>query len=365
MSRIKDTVWDLDPHTKAKHEILRKYLEGWFPILSSIGGRIVYLDGFAGPGIYSNGEEGSPIIALRTAFEHKLMDKFHEIRFLFIESRIDRAEKLEEVIEETFPDLPDSIKYEVISGEFEKTLGKGLDELEKSGSKLAPCFAFIDPFGYTGFSMKLLEKLLSHERCEVFITFMSGFVKRFLDEGKGEALDNLFGTGEWREIKDIEEYRDQPLLALYIRQLKKNCNVKYIRSFKIIGEHNQVIYHLIFCTNHIKGLDIMKRAMWKVDRTGEYKFSDRDDPEQTYLFDFQDEEHWIPVAADKIYGKFKGLTIDVANIEEFVIAETDYIFKKGILRYIEKTKPEYISRVINRTRKGTFPDRCLITFTSV
>lgn len=329
-----------------------------------MGSRIVYLDGFAGPGIYSNGEEGSPIIALRTAFEHKLMDKFREIRFLFIESRIDRAEKLEEVIEETFPDLPDSIKYEVISGEFEKTLGKGLDELEKRGSRLAPCFAFIDPFGYTGFSMKLLEKLLSHERCEVFITFMSGFVKRFLDEGKGEALDNLFGTIEWRAIKDIEEYRDQPLLDLYLRQLKKNCDVKYIRSFKMIGEHNQVIYHLIFCTKHIRGLDLMKRAMWKVDRTGDYKFSDRDDPGQTYIFDYHDESHWIPAVADEIYDKFKGLTVGVSEIEEFVIAETKYIFKKAILKYIENSKPKYIISVSNRNKRGTFPPGCIITFTS-
>ena len=344
--------------------MLRKYLEGWFPILSSIGGRIVYLDGFAGPGVYNSGDEGSPIIALRTAVEHKLMEKFREIRFLFIERRIDRAEKLKQVIAETFPDLPDSIKYEVIGGEFEETLREGLDELEKTGNRLAPCFAFIDPFGYTGFSMELLQKLLSHEKCEVFITFMSGFVKRFLDDGKEEALDGLFGTGEWREIRDIEGYRDQPLLDLYIRQLKKCCDIKYMSSFKMIGKHNQVIYHLIFCTKHIRGLDLMKRAMWNVDRTGDYKFSDRDAPGQTYIFDYQDESHWIPTAADNIYDKFKGLTVGVSEIEEFVIAETEYIFKKAILKYIENSKPEYILYISNRNRRGTFPSGCTITFTS-
>jgi len=108
----------------------------------------------------------------------------------------------------------------------------------------------------------------------------------------------------------------------------------------------------------------MKKAMWNVDRTGEYKFSDRDDPGQTYIFDYQDEDHWIPAVADKIYDKFKGLTVNVKDVEEYVIAETAYIFKKGILRYIEKNKPRYILRVNNRNRKGTFPDRCSITFTS-
>ena len=64
------TVWELEDHTAAKHEILRRYLAAWFPILSSSGynRRGLFIDGFAGPGIYSKGELGSPIIALRHWF---------------------------------------------------------------------------------------------------------------------------------------------------------------------------------------------------------------------------------------------------------------------------------------------------------
>jgi hypothetical protein len=39
-----ETVWALDVHTAAKHEILRRYLEAWFPILSSYRQQIVYID---------------------------------------------------------------------------------------------------------------------------------------------------------------------------------------------------------------------------------------------------------------------------------------------------------------------------------
>ena len=62
-----ETLWEIDPHTRAKHEILQRYLEAWFPILSSYHHRIVYIDGFAGPGRYKGGELGSPIIALGLA----------------------------------------------------------------------------------------------------------------------------------------------------------------------------------------------------------------------------------------------------------------------------------------------------------
>jgi len=63
-----DTIWPIEPHTSAKHQILRKYLDAWLPILGRHNSRIVYIDGFAGPGEYSGGEPGSPIIALEAAY---------------------------------------------------------------------------------------------------------------------------------------------------------------------------------------------------------------------------------------------------------------------------------------------------------
>ena len=67
----KKTIWKLEPHTKAKHDILRKYLQAWFPILSSWRRRVVYYDGFAGPGRYEGGEAGSPLIAIEVAKDHR------------------------------------------------------------------------------------------------------------------------------------------------------------------------------------------------------------------------------------------------------------------------------------------------------
>lgn len=63
MAKRLDTIWDIEPHTAAKHDILRRYLQAWIPILGSTHERIVYIDAFAGPGIYKGGEDGSPIVA--------------------------------------------------------------------------------------------------------------------------------------------------------------------------------------------------------------------------------------------------------------------------------------------------------------
>ena len=48
-----DTIWPLEPHTAAKHEILRRHLGAWFPIMCSWNRRLVFVDGFAGPGQYA------------------------------------------------------------------------------------------------------------------------------------------------------------------------------------------------------------------------------------------------------------------------------------------------------------------------
>ena len=62
-------LWERDPHTAAKHTLLRRYMSAWFPIMAKqfrdIG--ITFFDGFAGPGEYTNAQDSSPAIAMEQA----------------------------------------------------------------------------------------------------------------------------------------------------------------------------------------------------------------------------------------------------------------------------------------------------------
>lgn len=366
MSGITSATWSMTPHTKAKHEILRRYLGAWFPILSRYSGRIIYLDGFAGPGVYEGGEYGSPVIALQTAVTHVLSSQLAEteIFFFFIEKDQDRAKKLKEVLENKFPKLPKNINYTVQGAEFAPTFEQVLDMLDKQDRKIAPTFAFIDPFGFSGLPMKLIARLLNCRKCEVFITFMAGFVKRFLDELREPVLTELFGTEEWKKARDISDSTEKEtfLLSLYERQLQKLGGAPFVRSFGMIGEQNQIIYYLVFATKHPKGLEVMKDAMWKVDRTGKYKFSDITGFQQSLLIDYENEPSWVPSAAKAVFLKFIGQTVSDDQIFEFIIINTPFPKKKAILRYLENSTPPKIINVSNRKRAGTYPEGCLITF---
>lgn len=95
MATPQETIWEIEPHTQAKHEILRRYLGAWFPILGKYNQRVVYIDGFSGPGRYKRGEPGSPVIALREALKHSVRLSNINLTFLFMDERADRIEHLE------------------------------------------------------------------------------------------------------------------------------------------------------------------------------------------------------------------------------------------------------------------------------
>lgn len=357
-SNISTTTWSIEPHTQAKHEILKRYLQAWYPILSKFNGRILYIDGFAGPGEYSNGELGSPIIAINEAKNHTLKLNT-EILFLFIEANKDRYEHLKNVASEI--DLPNNIKYEIICSKFDETLISLFDNLNEQEKRIAPTFAFIDPFGFSDTPFSVIERLLSYKKCEVLITFMSGFMNRFKGESpKNKHFDALLGTPDWRHV--ITENSDAGDIVTFYQNTLKSV-AKHVYSFEMINKFNQTLFHLIFCTNSIKGLKEMKRAMWKVDETGTFSFSDNTDPYQTVLFEHEpDYQHLKRL----ILNKFKGKMVSTEEIENFVIAETPYRethFKTQILKPMEHANPPEIEILCEKKRRnGTYPDGTNIIF---
>ena len=357
------TTWDIEPHTIAKHKILEEYLKAWAPIIGKWAQRIVYIDGFAGPGKYKGGENGSPVIAINTIMNNSNLKKTTEVTFWFLEKDKERASALEQTLEEQF-NMPANMNYTVNNSEFEYSLCLLLDSLEQQNKRLAPTFAFVDPFGYSGFPMKLIQRLLKHDKSEVLITFMSKFVNRFLDPEHEDAVTRLYGTEKFLQAKSIEntDQRITFLLQLYATKLQEQGGAQFVRTFEMKSSNNQVIYHLIFGTKHWKGLEVMKKAMMKVDDRGMYSFSDRLGFEQTFFTSMKDGTKWMERAADKIFDKFQNTTVSVEDIHKFIIIDTQYIFKKEILRILEKMSPPKIIRVTNRKQAFRYPDNCEITF---
>ena len=152
MSKITSSIWSIDPHTEAKHDILRKYLDAWLPIITRWNGRVLYIDGFAGPGEYIGGKDGSPIIAIKAFCEHKA-NLQAEIIMLFIEADRERCDFLKRKIQTI--KVPSNIKTICECAKFDEKLIEILEIIDTQKTNLAPAFVFIDPFGFTGFPFSL------------------------------------------------------------------------------------------------------------------------------------------------------------------------------------------------------------------
>ena len=365
MVKPSNTLWKIEPHTQAKHEILRRYLGAWFPILGKYNKRLVYLDGFCGPGRYKGGEDGSPIIALRQALDHQERLKRNKITFLFIDERDDRIQHL--ITELAAVGIPNTWGVHTRVDQFDTTLEGILDDLSAKGLGLTPTFAFVDPFGFKGVPFVLVRRLLSNPKTEVFINIMVDSINRFIehpDPITRSHIVDLFGTNRAITAISSEGARVSALRLLYQEQLQKHA--RFVHYFEMTDSRGKVIYYLFFATNHPLGHAKMKEAFWKVDPSSGFKFSDKTNPNQMVLFDLD------PSAdlAMELRNRFTGQTRHSETVIQFVEDETPYTAKhaRSALKKLEQdgaidVKP--YKRDATKRRWGTFPKGTVIEFLNV
>ena len=313
------------PHTRAKHTILKQYLQAWFPIMATTNARIIYVDGFCGRGKYENGDLGSPLIALNVALNCPVPLK-SKLVFRFIDNDLEEIEKLETEIKNLREtrSFPKNFDVKARRGDFQETMLEIIDYFEEKNQKLPPTFVFIDPFAIKGVSFPVIEKLLKQRKCEVLINFMVGALNRRLcspvEKTKKGALDFL-GTGEDPCITMSSGDRKQCLRVYYGQKLRQSAH--YVRHFEMRNLKRSTIYYLFFATNHPLGHYKMKEAMWKVDPGGDFVFSDATDPSQVTLFKHECIIPSLTLALERRY-KGKGV-VQCDEIIRFIKDETLFL----------------------------------------
>lgn len=328
------------------------------PILSQ--GRfpkIVYVDGFAGPGTYRGGEQGSPLIAIETALGFR-PPLAADLLFIFVEKDKERAANLLSLI--NTKKLPPNFSVEVEGGTtFEEAFNRHYEKLTSRGGRLPPTFAFVDPFGWKGVPFSIINKIMQHPSCEVFINFMYEEINRFLAHPDQQAnFDAYFGTDAWRQfvaMKDPAEH-NRGLRGLYAQQLRATASIRYVRSFEMRNERDVTDYFLFYGTNSLLGLKKMKEAMWKVDEAGEFRFSDATDVNQLVLFEKLPDFNRLRA---QIIDRFGSSPVTIAEIDEFVLVETAFRethYKKQVLAKLEQEERLRIVSAKPTRRRGTFAD---------
>jgi len=312
--------------TAAKHQILRKYLDAWIAILG--GGRfardhLILIDAFAGPGRYSTGEPGSPLLMIKAYLEHS-GDISAAPHFYFIEENSARVVHLKSELEAM--SLPASVTAEVLEGTFDSEFPALVERLNREFSGLAPTFAFIDPFGASDLPVAIATPLLDVPRCEVLVYFPVSFLARFGEQPEFvPTMNSVFGDAAWREAftEGVDfETRQRMLLDRFMDELRRR--VPYVRAFEITPTHERGAntYYLVLGTaNADQGLRKVKDAMWTVDPVGGVSFRDSTLADHPVLF----EEHPDYGELERLLReRFNGNWFTIEDAQRFTLLETPF-----------------------------------------
>jgi len=360
-------LWKCQPRTRAKLTIVKEYLNAWFNILAiKKYQHIVYLDAFCGPGQYSDGEDGSPVIAARLANDAAKAYPGFKATLLLIDQDEKALTHLKALPEISSPHP--NVEIKVFSGKFSDELEKVLQYLKAHPN--SPTFSFIDPFGFGHSPFERIKLLMHNESSELFINFWCGYMNRFKEHQDEDVVEKIRAMAG---IEDLTPFINAPdpidkLCSLFETNLKTLG--RHTLKFAMRDEGNIRDNAFFFCGRQARGFEKIKEAMWKIDPINGSEFSahadKKNDPNQITLFELGPQTAKL---SRFLLDKFKGRrNVPVNEIFNWVIEETPNFLGKHARTELElmlgRAEISYIDPQPGSRKRAEnqWPPRLLISF---
>jgi three-Cys-motif partner protein len=360
------TIWKAEPHTVAKIALLSAYLKAWLSILGTSrfrrGQEILYVDGFAGPGEYTNHPTGSPIAAVEAATSvmttHGAKWTAGDIYCAFVDLDASRIENLQRKLSTL------KTHARVHPSTYATTFVDGLAAIKAARprpfSQADPLFVFIDLFGATGAPFTAVAEILRSQSSEVLINLDADGIARIFhagdDANRDVLLAEIFGDSSWQTSLTPGASFDvlcRQVLDLYKSRLRSLPGIGYVFAFEMRGRADSLSYFLVFASGHPLGLEKMKEAMKSIDHSGAYTFCDAN-VGQSLLFRFDEPAEF----ARSLFDRYKGQRVSYNGLRDHALNDTPFANPKRMLKWLEDN--DLIANVEllpgKKRRKGTFSE---------
>lgn len=247
-----------------KHAVIDQYATPFASKTGSTssGGRVAFIDGYAGQGRYDDGEEGSGAMLLRKARELAAMSSPRHAELHFVEQDAATLAKLRKVIEKE----GDDVEVTVSDGD----ISTHLPDLLEAATGI-PLFVYLDPCGLiipmdevvtifgrpSGYGVPATEVLIN----------LTAHLRRFAGMLTSETpvevslkrIDDVCGGNWWRQAwldklpdKDAAE---AAVVAGYAEKLRERASGVGTWTIDVRPRADlKPLYHLVFATRHIDGL---------------------------------------------------------------------------------------------------------------
>lgn len=354
-----------------KARIVSSYFAAWSRVIQKWNTPMAYIDLFCGPGKYANDNLSAPLLIIQRTLESPELTT--NMSFIFNDNDANNIEILESSVSQLDSNskLTGRIQYHSV------TVERDFASKLSIPSKM-PVLSFVDPFGYKGLTLDLINYLIKNSGSDCIFFFNYNRINMALSSNTkfDEHLKSLFGEARTfalkRDLETMSPARREPLvLNALITALRENNN-NYVLPFKFYStEMLRTSHFIIFVTKHPLACKIMKQIMYTnsakdADGVATFSFQDSrnfgDGFEQLSLFDRP-----IQSLRDDIINKYHGREVQVG----FLCNEVDYDFEshfvsKNVKDVLRKLELEGIIEVIDgrkqKTRNGVLnmPDKAII-----
>jgi len=250
-----------------KATIVSKYFWAWAKVIMSTakrrGGKIAYLDLFAGPGRYQDGTKSTPLLILQQAIADP------DMRNMLVTVFNDKDEKHARELESAIKALVgiETLRYRpvVLNEEVGSEMVK-----QFQATKLVPTLFFVDPWGYKGLSLQLVNSVLKDWGCDCVFFFNYNRISMGLSNPLVEDhMNSLFGKPRANALRPkleglTADDREFMIVEELCRALESSGERRYVLPFRFLNDQaTRTSHHLIFVSKHFRGYEIMKSIMAK------------------------------------------------------------------------------------------------------
>lgn len=255
------------PHSQAKLDLYKKYLEHYLRVLSlaSFCTKIHLYDIFCGIGLYEDGNIGSPLIAAERIkanndFLEQQLRSSKPISLSINDNQLDKIQKVKELLERQ---KISNCTYHYYNEDADVMLDIVINQVN-SFKNTERNLIFIDPYGYSNIHKSKLENLLKNENTEIVLFLpvmqMYRFTSVALNDNERKCYANLRNFINTFFSKEHLMYQDNiPNIFEYINEIKKALSFggKFFTCSHYIERESGSYYALFYISPHIYGLDKM------------------------------------------------------------------------------------------------------------
>lgn len=255
--------------SQIKAEIVTKYFLVWSKVIIASQkrygreNRVAYIDLFAGPGRYSDGALSTPIMILQSALQEP--DLCERLITIFNDKDATNTDSLQKAISEISGIARLKHRPAIWTDEV------GDQIVQKFASMtLIPSFLFVDPFGYKGLSLNLVNAVLKDWGCDCVFFFNYNRISMGLNnDAVIPHMQALFGPERAASLRERfnmtlpNAFERETFIVDEMRLALREMGGEFVLPFRFKNpEGTRTTHHLFFVSKHFRGYEIMREIMY-------------------------------------------------------------------------------------------------------